>query len=211
MSLQCPKCAGSIDEDFGMVTCSHCGAVLSIDVDGNISAGTESAPMPEPPQGFEEPASEVTQRRIPISDQLQSSSDQPQGFQDILQPEYQPQELTREMERPLQQIPPDFELAPEPHHLPDLQEEVRQFAQRNSADGLLLYTISIEGIDSIQIRQAVMLALSDSRFGLSTNDLQKEIALGKLVLKDLTPGQAVMTVRKLRVLPVEISWRQNAL
>jgi hypothetical protein len=194
-----------------MVTCPHCGTVLSIDVDGNIDVGSEPQPEPPPSQAFEEPLSELTQRRIPLTDQLQQTPDEPQGFQEMLQPEYQPQELTRAIEPPVEEPIQDFEMPPEPHQAPDLQEEVRQFAERNSADGLLLYTVTVEGIDSIQIRQAVILALSDSRFGFTPEDLQKLISRGKLVLKDLNPGQAVMTVRKLRVLPVEISWRQNEL
>ena len=41
MSTACPSCGQDINEDFGFVTCSQCGALLVIDMDGNASLGDQ--------------------------------------------------------------------------------------------------------------------------------------------------------------------------
>lgn len=92
-----------------------------------------------------------------------------------------------------------------------LSEEISQFAEKDSAEGLLSYTLIVKGIDTINIRQAILQALSDSRFGFGQRNLQKDIKMGVLKLPNLNPGQMVMAVRKLRALPVDISWSQNGI
>ena len=92
-----------------------------------------------------------------------------------------------------------------------LDDDVTEFAKRDSAQGLITYQVIISGIDTKQIRQAVLESLTDAQFSFSQRFLQMEIQKGELKLKNLTPGQAVMVVKRLRVLPVHLDWSQNAI
>ncbi len=38
--LQCPSCDTTLDQDFGMVTCQNCGAVLIIEISGDVRIST---------------------------------------------------------------------------------------------------------------------------------------------------------------------------
>ncbi len=39
---QCPSCGSPLDQDFGMVTCGDCGAVLMININGQVVMGGEA-------------------------------------------------------------------------------------------------------------------------------------------------------------------------
>ena len=39
--LQCPSCDTTLDQDFGMVTCQNCGAVLIIEISGDVRISTK--------------------------------------------------------------------------------------------------------------------------------------------------------------------------
>lgn len=39
--LKCPACDNTLDQDFGMVTCSNCNAVLMIDISGHVRTATD--------------------------------------------------------------------------------------------------------------------------------------------------------------------------
>ena len=38
--FQCPACDTTLDQDFGMVTCQNCGAVLIVEMSGDVHMGT---------------------------------------------------------------------------------------------------------------------------------------------------------------------------
>lgn len=40
---QCPSCGSPLDQDFGMVTCADCGAVLMINISGQVVMGGEAS------------------------------------------------------------------------------------------------------------------------------------------------------------------------
>ena len=42
MEPLCPKCGAHLDQDFGVVACPQCSAVLSIDLDGNVQVAGDS-------------------------------------------------------------------------------------------------------------------------------------------------------------------------
>jgi len=39
---QCPSCGSPLDQDFGMVTCADCGAVLMININGQVVVGEDA-------------------------------------------------------------------------------------------------------------------------------------------------------------------------
>lgn len=42
--VRCPDCQKEVDVDFGMTTCSSCGAVFMVEIDGSVQ---ESLPAEE--------------------------------------------------------------------------------------------------------------------------------------------------------------------
>lgn len=56
---QCPKCGAALKDDYGMVTCPSCGAIVFVDMEGVAHIGTDAAPMePAPvPEDFHESSS----------------------------------------------------------------------------------------------------------------------------------------------------------
>ncbi len=48
MSLTCPRCGNSLEQDFGVITCGRCHTVLFIDMEGQVQlANAESAASPD--------------------------------------------------------------------------------------------------------------------------------------------------------------------
>lgn len=45
--MNCPSCSAKLDQDFGMVTCGSCKAVLMIDISGQIQMGSDQPPPVE--------------------------------------------------------------------------------------------------------------------------------------------------------------------
>ena len=50
--LKCPRCDNTLDQDFGMITCGQCQAVLMIDISGQVQmASDDPQPPPETTDG----------------------------------------------------------------------------------------------------------------------------------------------------------------
>jgi hypothetical protein len=90
MSISCPRCSNSIEQDFGVITCSKCHAVLFIDMEGQIQVSNEAqasdfappAVMPEAPQDAprgdaEEPAAQFQIPELPPMPEVQQPSPAP--------------------------------------------------------------------------------------------------------------------------------------
>lgn len=44
--MKCPKCSQGIEHDFGMVTCSNCGSILFVDLEGKIHLNSNQTQNP---------------------------------------------------------------------------------------------------------------------------------------------------------------------
>ena len=77
------------------------------------------------------------------------------------------------------------------------------------SDGLYYYDLKVSGLDSSQLRQEVIDALSDPRFDWLPEDLKKHISSGELTLTNLNPIKTVLAVIKLQALDVEVEWTQK--
>jgi len=198
MSTTCPQCGTSIDQDFGVATCSKCQAVLFIDMEGNAKA-TDSQEIVHPVPPFEE---------LP--------SEEAPAFQEAWMQDQEP-----DLQEDLQQVhdvvyeDPD-EIAPEPEPEPESKpvnpgdlSEVSDFANSDQAFGPLSYSVIIENIDTKEIRTQLLEALGDSKFAWDPKELLKKVKLGKLTLEDLNPVKASVLVQRLQEVPVKVSWVQN--
>lgn len=76
-------------------------------------------------------------------------------------------------------------------------------------DGPYYYDVTIIGLDTAQIKDEVMRALSDKRFQWTYEDIKRRLRNGRLVFKDLNPVKAVLLVIKIQHIDVEIQWVQK--
>jgi hypothetical protein len=87
--------------------------------------------------------------------------------------------------------------------------DVTQFSNADEPVGPLSYSILIEAIDTQDIRQQLLDALSDPKFQWDSKEMFKKIKMGKLILENLNPVKASILVHRLQALPVKVSWTQN--
>lgn len=78
MATTCPQCGQSLDQDFGVVSCSHCHSVLVFDLDGNVeiqdasvisqeihdASESDEPVVAEESVLFEDPIAEVSSEQI---------------------------------------------------------------------------------------------------------------------------------------------------
>lgn len=76
-------------------------------------------------------------------------------------------------------------------------------------DGPYYYDVTINGLDTAQIKDEVMRALADKRFQWSSEEIKRKLRNGRLVFKDLNPVKAVLLVIKIQHIDVEIQWVQK--
>lgn len=76
-------------------------------------------------------------------------------------------------------------------------------------DGPYYYDVTVQGLDTPELKDQVMEALQDQRFQWTSEDIKKNFRNGALVLKNLNPIKAVLLVIKLQHIDVDISWKQK--
>jgi hypothetical protein len=96
-------------------------------------------------------------------------------------------------------------LAPEPAS----EVEVFQFVDSDPAQGPMSYSVIVGKIDTKELRNQILEAINDPKFGWDPREVMKSVQAGVLHFNDLNPVKASVLVQKLRDLPIEISWTQN--
>ena len=112
----------------------------------------------------------------------------------------------------IQELPPEPETEPmvEPEPMEDIPEgEVFQFNDTDPAQGPMSYSVIVAKIDTKELRNQILEAINDPKFGWDPREVMKSVQAGVLHFNDLNPVKASVLVQKLRDLPIEISWTQN--
>lgn len=90
----------------------------------------------------------------------------------------------------------------------DLQDVIDYVHSSNANTGGLHYNVTILGIDSQKIREAVLDVLEDSRLGWQPEDIAKCIKDGVLDLQNINATKMYVLVSSLKFLPVKVHWDQ---
>jgi hypothetical protein len=228
---QCPVCQADLIDDFGLIECAHCGAQVLVQVDGSV----QHASQEEPSQfGFREP-----ERELPadFEDQLIAELEEPNDertpdlappvpeHEPLFEPEPDPEpepSNDEPHEKPdifaddlsdLPAEPPGYRAPATAPDSPDLSDIARFGNSEASSgrDGSLRYSLSIQGIDTVDVREALREALTDRKFIWDTESLLRSIRDGQLQLHDVTASKAFMLISRLRSLPVRVKWEQHAI
>lgn len=206
MSVKCPKCGTELTQDFGLVSCSGCASVLSVDVDGNVQLASEDFHQKTAThQAYEEPAplnqfAESQEQQIPE----QVPEQAPELH--VEQPVETHAEIYNEAPVEAQTEEPVFEVFIEPKNA---IQEIREFGNKEAATGPISYSLLIDNVDLPDRAQEVLTALSDPKFGWDRGMLASRLKNGQLHLENLNPAQAVMVIKKLRGIHVQVTWTQS--
>ena len=228
--VQCPSCSHEIDQEFGMVTCPECHAVFMIDFSGNVeSAENAEAPAEE---SFE--AGEDILEEEPLShDEFNENFEEPLAVEEEFEAveeepiheEFQPLE-EEFVEEPVEELVAEEEvmeedfMEPEPLEpvaampaTPDTEPvDITDFANSEESsleDGLYLYNLSIDRIDSKEFRDIVKYVLGDQKLKLDVVSIMSNLSKGRLVIKDLHPLKAKRIIEQLQYYDFDIRWEQH--
>lgn len=209
----CPVCSQSVADDFGLVECSKCGAQLIVHVDGTVeysgtkdeaadldAAAPESAtPAPEPQEDFN---FEATADDAPAEAYSEALAEAPAEAPET-HAEPPPQESP---EAPMYKM----ENQGNSPNLSDLAAFANS-PESGGREGPFRYTVSISGIDTSDVRLAFREAITDRKFMWDTEQILRSIKQGQVVIANVSPGKAYILINRLRSLPVDVSWEQNAI
>lgn len=198
MSLTCPRCENPIEQDFGVITCSRCQAVLFINMDGQVQVSGESEERSSPL--MTEPVSE------PHLPEFETPA-----------PHFSAPAEEPVMDSPLEPAESSFN-SPAPIAEPSVPisagesfSDLNDYGNAEQDFGALSYSVQIEGIDTSAIREKLFDVLSDPKFQWDVNELTQQIENGRLLLHQLNPAKASILVRRLQDVSVTVSWEQKFL
>lgn len=112
---------------------------------------------------------------------------------------------------------PQIEVAPPAVQRPGSEgvfaDEIAAFANAptNFTEGPLHYDLTIEGIDTADIRGEIREALVDRKFVWDVDAILRTTENGRLHIRGLTAVKAVVLIQRLAYLPVHVSWEQHAI
>ena len=78
-------------------------------------------------------------------------------------------------------------------------------------NGAFVYNVSIQDIDSKEIREYLREAINDTRFNWDVSAIIAQIKDGELLLRNLSPVKASILINRIKRLPVKIRWEQYAI
>lgn len=223
----CPVCGAVITEDFGLAECTKCQAQLIVHMDGRVEVQGE-----EPPPVADE--SEMPAQVFPPSqeDEFQDQVHLELGEEAPLALDNEPPPPPPEEPPPEEQPPPE-ENAFDGHepvaHVDEPQvyrapgaidaaspnlSDLAAFANSEDSggrEGPLRYTLLIHGIDTADVREAFREALTDRKFMWDIEQILRGIRQGHVRIENVPPGKAYILINRLRNLPVQVRWEQNAI
>lgn len=306
--LQCPACDATLDQDFGMVTCQNCGAVLIVEMSGDVQMSTDSET--DSPEEFDEFVTENTHHHNTDEKPGQIPETTVQKNHD----EYdQPDDIEQYIENPsstenLSESPDEFDkqdhfkdrdddtkhdpnlkadpfesqstgekenfdnpgevkttivrvenftqdLSPEKiihstpeesggftevreqesYQAPEVEEslnsdpestkdsptssrinsrpvDITEFAnseQSNMDEGEYLYDLTIDRLDSKDLREALKRVLTDKKLKINDHEVLRKIKNGKVCIPNLNPVKAKRIVEQLQFYDLHIHWKQK--
>ncbi|MFK8137804.1 MAG: hypothetical protein AB8E15_05520 [Bdellovibrionales bacterium] len=78
-------------------------------------------------------------------------------------------------------------------------------------EGVFYYSLKIIGADTAEIRRDIREIISDRKFLIDVDATMKSESDGEIQIEKLNAIKASLIINQLRVLPINISWKQNAI
>lgn len=192
----CPQCQTALKDDYGMITCPGCGAIVFVDMDGGANVAGDSPASPAASDGDAPVAAESPSDFSPLGFDLPGS------------PESSSTEVGASGPVASSEVANPSEIDP--------NDPLGLSAYANSEisgakDGPMVVTLVISGIDTKDIRDEIRQVLKDSRFGWDVVQVMSRIRGGELRIEAISPVKATVVINRIKSLPVQIRWEQNAI
>lgn len=181
-----------------------------------------TADNPEQEEYFTDEAEEVLEE-----DYEGASSDQPQAFEDDTVEPQQALDYAPEAEEVVEQdnVPAFEEVSDAPEFEESREEASPQYGLEDMSEisdygnsevsqgreGAYQLTIVISGIDSKDLRDDLYAAIEDSRFLWDEQAIINSAKNGVVKIKGVSTIKAAILLQRLRGLPLEVRWEQNAI
>jgi uncharacterized Zn finger protein (UPF0148 family) len=224
----CPKCGTAIDQDFGIFNCAQCGAMLFINVEGDVQLSEQHENSADNNSLENVDQSTNLQTEDQINNQLESL-DNPISFDEFAagtQPPAEEDEIQNNLDQVDHNIEINMDHLDQPLDL-QMQEpapaqivtqtltealgDVVSYANRDTNLRGVSFDLVLKGLDYADLQEKVKKSLSDPKFAWNAEQRISNIKEGRLELKNLNPAQAVMAIKNLQDLSIQISWSQNVL
>lgn len=230
----CPKCHNQLKEDFGIETCSKCGAVVFVDMDDQVSlqepleslpdligdvaefSANESSPSESSEDFVELDIIEETSNLDNVEgedEKLEEESlDLVDPFADQSAEEYELEDSDIDSDFELESSE-DFKVLSEENHnktsADDFLNEMQSFGEIDSErfkEAVYFFDIEISNIDSKETREEIIDVLQDKKLNLRVENINKKIVNGILSLKGIPAVKTHIIVQRISHLPCDISW-----
>lgn len=94
----------------------------------------------------------------------------------------------------------------------DTMGEVEEFGNSElsgASDGIYIYTLRIDGIDSGDIKNHIYQAISNPRLVLDADEIISTLKNGHLTIRELSPVKAFVILNDIKGLPIDVFWEQR--
>jgi hypothetical protein len=78
-------------------------------------------------------------------------------------------------------------------------------------EGPLRYNLFIEGIDTVDVREAFREAITDRKLMWDTDQILRSVRNGRVNIPNVAPTKAYILITRLRGMPVQVRWEQYAI
>ena len=222
-SKTCFQCGGTFPEDaYGLTSCPSCNTFVLIDFEGHVQRpDSETAEVPEDPspeasQPSTDPLadSQTSQDHDASTEPPESSDLEAFPSEDVSDhTDDSPTEDAFDMEdiahhEEVEATHTPVEQASETDSGSSQLQDVVDYANSDTMDASFYYNITISGIDSKELRDSVLEALDDSRFGWTQEDMALLIKNGCLQIQKINATKMYVLMSSLKFLPVQIDWDQ---
>ena len=195
----CPKCQTELLQDSGLALCSSCGHPSVINIDGSIQ---EMAAEPTPqPSAHADETSDPAIASIAFMQNESAGSPPTSGFSLFEGDAPQPQAASQN---------DPFENVQQGSESVSISEYANSELSQGK-NGAFVYNVSIQDIDSKEIREYLREAINDARFNWDVSAIISQIKDGELLLRNLSPVKASILINRIKRLPVKIRWEQYAI
>lgn len=232
--MECPSCQNQVhvtESNFGaLFTCPSCQAVYFIGFDGIPQFESNSESSLDQPLDLDSVDRDPILPQNPMDQAPQFGSDNEFKMNPILQSSsgeidvnasgfsaqiFSNQErldpvAPTQMKSKSRALPQEAKLTAH-ETLKDVLEEINDFGN-SSVDSPLRYNVLIDGLDTKELVDQLLEAISDKKFGLLTSDIAKKIRNGRCEIKGLNPVAAFVLAKRIQFIEIQSTWSfENAI
>lgn len=200
--MNCPLCQAELNEDFGLVHCPSCPAVLMVNIDGKVEVNEEKKDFGE--EQIKEEPEELSLKEAPVeqAQALDILEKNPSSENDLAS-EFSEQEPLNEEKSEEEWSGEEFQKEKR------REEEGKKEKSFLEQQGILGMNLTLFGIDTARMKEELREILSDEAFLWDVDEMMSSIKKGELHFENLSVTKASVLVNRIRHLGIRVHWKQK--